>query len=134
MKRTLIKLFRLKHLDDVIYRAMESQKEVDQVQYRKQIAKTEELKDQQIMLLKQAYEAKIRMLEIELLEWEARERKLTDREYKSDMQIAVNYEIATEIIQEAKTISKNLGKFQGLYDRTKIIHEKKHKELENATS
>ncbi len=129
MKRFLINLFGLKELKDVIYRAMQEQKKEDDKEHQKKLNRIDELYNQQLALQRQSHEAKVRMLENKICTWEAKEKSLLDREHKADMQIKINLEIATGIVEEAKAISENVGKFQMLYDKAEIIHKNRFKEI-----
>lgn len=124
MKRFLIKLFRLKYLEDVIYKAMQKQQDEDDRKYNKILINVRDLYEDKLILLAQEKDAKIRMLESEIRTWEDRERAIEKREYKAAMQISINHEIASTIVKETSEIVSNAGRLQGAYDKAEIQHEK----------
>lgn len=113
----------------VITNAMQEQKRIDDKEKSDALNRLDELNQQALNLQRQIYEAKITMLESNLADWKKKEKTLDEQEYKSNMQIAINYEIAGKMIKEARAISGSVGKFQGIYDEAKIHHDKKIKEI-----
>jgi hypothetical protein len=129
MKLLLIKLFRLKHLEEVIYRAMRKQQDADEKSHKRELNRLHDEHEYNMKLLRQSSGAKIRMLENKIVEWESRESEMVNREYKSNAQIKVNYEVMTAIVTETSKIHENIGKLQSVYDQVSIQNHKLNKEI-----
>jgi galactokinase/mevalonate kinase-like predicted kinase len=128
IKLTIIKWL-FGDMKKIITDAMQEQKRIDDKEKSDALNRLDEKHTDALSLQRQIYEAKVYQLESLLSDWKKKEKFIDDKEYKANMQIAINYEIAGKLINEAKTISGSIGKFQGLYDQTKLIHDAKIKEI-----
>ena len=123
MKRLLIKIFNLSDLEAVIYRAIKKQQADDDKKAAHEKDRLENLHRQELALLQQEYEARLKLKDKEIDRWREREKEMHDREYAANMQIKVNFEVAASIMKETGEITKNVGRFQALYDKVSIHNE-----------
>lgn len=131
IKKLAIKMFKLNNISDILLKAKQKQKSIDDKYWK-------EILDEEVIKISQSHEldlqekdSTIAMLQDHLASYKKREKEISAKDYLAKKQIKENFFVVSSVVSKMKEFNTSVNNVFGEMLGIKDVVDKQRKKLEN---